>query len=1171
MLKSNILNYTNIVMIKTADSIGSGVIFPCQVGREEYEKRYDKNDLNKYNFYCIITNAHVVEHFISGRSSIRISAYDENNERIEICEEDIVEHHIGPDSIDIFAMLVRISCQHRVKINNKICMLNWESDGQQIYSKGFPGILQSGYNLIPITVTGTNQISYKLKQGIYTYRVNEDFHYYNGYSDENFYGGLSGGPVLIIKGNETALVGLNMYIEANMEGDNPYKLVNYISIKHIMDFLRMSGCIIFDIESGAMSLIWIKFEYIDKSDGEKHLDISADKAFLVLGSSGAGKSSFVNGLCKNTSDLFINGDGQTTRMDVRYFLDLYKCSPRIEINFYEEKQYVLERYKNTVSDVVKIIFDKRYGIDIDDIRIIQTDYLREHIRYMEKIIGFDSKGITEKSFDDERYRIDRINEICNSYDKQVDDVLYVSWGYFLFLQLLFFCQHKEEPLNTEQISYIFDQKKRNLELVCIKNLIEDEKLKKNADNEKLYESLKENTRISLKADQINLDDDGVEGYIEYIKREKQGNGGASEKEYGKDILQALRGQNGYFDFSEYAYLFDLGDSDEEYINWINNLRQEIYECKRAEVNERSKRDAANDEEKKIIAENEKIATWIENSIEFELKQTDMDGEYEWCFLNDIWTIIYRAIWRKIDEKFNGKCNKKKTVSGLLNMDRGELEFVNSCITVYKKRSLSSLVDSINIYDFIVDEYASVFYKNRVDRLLLIDTCGLDHVGKDRNIGSTLSKKVNKYSIVKINGKFYLNGIFYVKKLDSGHPTEIQDILTYVVDETNLAFYCIFNGSDIYEMTNGFFPENKDWHLENDDEQYPKAFRYVKEEMNSNQIFMYCKAGKYRKKRVFDVMSKNIITFCSNDQMSIVDKSKYKKNNLDGINTLLMSITCDELNFANYSEFDVDEYRKVLNDHEKELDKFIKIWFDYASMKNWNKNNYNTLRANIERISGCIRKESEPDVGHCGTYDFRWSNLFRSAFITVLNQYSAVFTRELKEFSEIAEKQLRSLYIDYDFFEIKYNCDKEETIQVPRNFNDIMRKLCFAYKKRNPEFINPFDQVGDEKNRIVNIKKEYEGRRGITTVYSGIMNGETDFIRIISECSEERHLFTELIINKMLEYYEKDNNNYLEIIKNRKPEWCEHIDNVIKQMTQYGYSEASIKCFIDGYVNEVLKC
>lgn len=337
--------------------------------------------------------------------------------------------------------------------------------------------------------------------------------------------------------------------------------------------------------------------------------------------------------------------------------------------------------------------------------------------------------------------------------------------------------------------------------------------------------------------------------------------------------------------------------------------------------------------------------------------------------------------------------------------------------------------------------------------------------------------------------------------------------------------------------------------------------------------MYCKASKYRKKRVFDVMSKNIITFCSNDQMSIVDKSKYKKNNHDGINTLLMSITCDEINFANYSEFDVYKYRKALNDHEKELDKFIKIWFDYASMKNWNKNNYNTLRANIERISGCIRKESEPDVGHCGTYDFRWSNLFRSAFITVLNQYSAVFTRELKEFSEIAEKQLRSLYIDYDFFEIKYNCDKEEAVQAPRNFNDVMREMCSAYKKKHPEFINPFDQEEVEKKRIEDIKEKYkrEKMRGITREYANIMNGDTDFIRIISECSKERHLLTELIIDKMVKYYEKDSSNYLEIIKKHKPEWCEHIDNVIKQMTQYGYSEASIKCFIDRYVNEVLEC
>lgn len=1133
------INYTNIVMIKTAQVIGSGIIFNCKVDKQDYEQ-FDR----EYKSYCIITSAHVIYEYLNGISDIRISIYDIKNERIELTEDDIIEKNSNSYDSDIVAMLVKISCDYDFEINNNIKMLDWNNDGIEVYSKGFPGVLQSGHELIPVTVTGINQLSYKLSKGIYSYRMNEEFHFYDNYSDEDFYGGLSGGPVLVVRNDKTMLIGINESIEANINGDNPYKLVNYISLKAILDYLRMSGYIIFDINDDKIDLIWVY-----KKSHQKGIDLSVDKSFLVMGSSGAGKSSFINKFCKNTLGLFFNGDGQTTRMDVFYFLNLYCCNPQVKIKFQSSEQYKNKRYNEVIIDVIMKLYNEMFDICIEDIKVEPIYYLSDTLRYMKAALEYlelnnEVVGI-----------VDRIQETCINFNKSNDDI-FIGNSYILFLKLLYFLKCNSK-LSKKTIRSIFDVTKRQEYLVHLKNLIED-----NIESDKIkFPELKkaiknQKVNISVNSTKIYLDENGIQQYIEFIiDNQTVGDEGEEKYNFGQKILLLLKMQEGYFDFGEYSYLFKLKNTDEDYLTWIkdcckenkNYLKWIKNHCKQG-MNE------------------EEFYRWIESSIidELILDNNPCNGliSDSFEFIEEIFKSIYEKLIQNISTYYNLKIETDRELCfNLLDIKRDDLEFINICLTIYKKRSLSSLILSVDIIDYISDEYATLFYNNNIKKILLIDTCGLDHVGKDRNLRQMLRKRVNDYSIIKSYGKYYMNSIIYVKKLDSGHPTEIQDILSYVVDDTDLAFYCVFNGSDIYELTNGFFPVNKDWHLDKNDKNYPKIFKYIKSEFNKDQLLSDCKACRYRKDRVFYVMSKNMITFCSNDSILINDQNRYKANNMAGLNSLLKSIKADEIHFANYVEASDNEYENLLNKGKESLQKLIKIWFDYASMKTWPFYYYKTVNANIQRISHIIRKEIE--IGYYGTYDFRWYTLFRNAYIKVINKYSNTFTNQMDKFSDITSKHLRRLYSDYEFFSIDYG--NEETIKDKNSLNYIFMKMCNKYEKINEEFINPYKESEVYKNKINGI------RYNKTFYYAKQMNLETDFGKIIGHCKEECTELANIIIKKLLDYYNKDygcNSKYVEKIKEFNPEWYDTISDIIDQMKKYGYSNKSINKFMNECIIEV---
>ena len=82
----------------------------------------------------------------------------------------------------------------------------------------------------------------------------------------------------------------------------------------------------------------------------------------------------------------------------------------------------------------------------------------------------------------------------------------------------------------------------------------------------------------------------------------------------------------------------------------------------------------------------------------------------------------------------------------------------------------------------------------IGKLCFIDTCGLDHIERGIGIKSHLNQIFTEYK----DNKIVFDSIFYIKKLDSGRPTELERILPLLYNACpSKPVFCIFTGADIF--------------------------------------------------------------------------------------------------------------------------------------------------------------------------------------------------------------------------------------------------------------------------------------------------------------------------------------------------------------------------------------
>ncbi len=463
--------WNNIVLIDTYATVGTGVLLPCS-----YKGK------RGYSHYAVITNYHVIkekENIMSQERKIdfdklHLTIYDSKNYLIPEEDYEII------DSISVFPkfkeddlglLLLAIREEYEIDITDYIYKGRLE-EGIILWTKGFPGLLQEEETL-PIRFGATLQQSFSPNGKLGNYKIDESFHYYEGYHDEDFLGGMSGGPVYAKQDGKYALVGINQGIYANNAGDSPYKLICYISILYILEYFRQKGVILYSLMKSRIDLIWIK-----EKDNDKNLKKKEDKnlkkkeAICVLGGSGAGKSSFIESLTQNGHILETVGDGQTTRADIYYYLSLYQSKPTIKIKYLNKREFAKKCFDESFADVWAVVLENYFGVDKVDIRMEPHIFLQNNIEYLECLI--DELRLWEQCRD----MYDNIITVClNPKGNESREILQKS--HVQFTTLLYRCKSKSDSrLSIKKIRQIFNKESRER---LIQNLLS---LNENRKNEK---------------------------------------------------------------------------------------------------------------------------------------------------------------------------------------------------------------------------------------------------------------------------------------------------------------------------------------------------------------------------------------------------------------------------------------------------------------------------------------------------------------------------------------------------------------------------------------------------------------------------------------------------------------------------------------------------------------
>lgn len=364
-----------IVKISTFEDQCSGVIISC-----------DESSGKKYNYYLIITVAHLCKDLFEKieekkeknniKKYIYFNILNAENDIISKNDYEVEDYFVSNSLLnedDILCFYVKIKNKHL--IDGKLIVSNSSSLGD-VLTEGFPNISDSQIIGLKGTVCKkTDEINH-----IFSYRIYDDYHYYGTMSDLIVMEGLSGAPVLA---ENNRILGINQSIPSFTNGENPFKIVNYIDINHIFNFLRENNCIVYSLIDDVINLKWIKSKN-ENNNGKK--SISA----MVIGGSGAGKSSFISQFIYDKDMIDSSGDGQTTRSDVIYNLSVKNNGRRAHIfllndstgeNKDENRSFPLKCFNNIKLELIIFIFKCRYHIP-------EYDIFNDNYIYFKKIYYF---------------------------------------------------------------------------------------------------------------------------------------------------------------------------------------------------------------------------------------------------------------------------------------------------------------------------------------------------------------------------------------------------------------------------------------------------------------------------------------------------------------------------------------------------------------------------------------------------------------------------------------------------------------------------------------------------------------------------------------------------------------------------------------------------------------
>ena len=228
---------------------------------------------------------------------------------------------------------------------------------EKLYVEGYPGILLEQEVSQRIQLEGMEKTIFPCNDRVGAYQITDDYHWYNNLADRDLLQGLSGSPVFVKKNGKEFLLGINQSIANVDDGKNPFKIVYYLRIEHIMNFLRENDCIIYrKISENQIRIEWIY---------EQELARENDITILMIGGSGAGKSSLARNFALHGNVINSTNDGQTTRTDVIYQYSITEKEPKATVSFLNQKKFVEQMLAHVDMYAFAFWFEKIFKLSKD--------------------------------------------------------------------------------------------------------------------------------------------------------------------------------------------------------------------------------------------------------------------------------------------------------------------------------------------------------------------------------------------------------------------------------------------------------------------------------------------------------------------------------------------------------------------------------------------------------------------------------------------------------------------------------------------------------------------------------------------------------------------------------------------------------------------------------------
>lgn len=1042
----------NLVFIETYDRHGSGIIFPCKAKEE--------------NSYIVITNYHVVrglnETSPNIKDCVNLEFYDNKGRRIDkeyIINIEAAYGEVFDNETDIAALLVVLDDAIHIEFEDYVCFDILQE--KQVFTEGYPEVLNDSDINRRLCLEGKRESTFPVMDKLAIYKLTDNIHWYKEYTDKDLLDGLSGGPVYAQKRDINYLLGINQSLCNVGDGSNPFKIVYYIQIRQVFEWLREQGIILFEYNSGKIQIEWIYHSEKDKR--------AQDINILLLGGSGAGKSSFVKEFLLHGEEVNASGDGQTTRMDIYYQLSDYCEKSTVNIKILTKDDFSTKLIEQTHLNIIEYIFTDLFDLPYIDLSMNMLGYVKillPQIECLLTILREENRRTPITQVEKRETVLEKMKEIICKDDEAEQKEIEILYDDILKMLASL---SREEQITEQQLSAIL---RREVFLQYCEKI-------------KQEQGAASDNQVSLKDYISNILENKIEG-------------GPEKRPYKIDIFDVGNVCRGFFDIREFYYLEESFETEIKKLfrEFSNTIKRRYYFYK----------DQTDSEEQELE-----------------------DDKPEDRSLKKYYELLYDKIISAIRQyhfiDFNTQKNWKTELD---DMGKNERKFLELCLKVVKGNSLSGIVENIKIEDSISNNYAYMLKQKGIKKLCFIDTCGLDHIDRGMGIKSHLNQMFTEYK----DNKIVFDAIFYIKKLDSGRPTELQRILPLLYSACpSKPVFCIFTGADIFYAGREGLLIEREWCKHSyeqskkiDENVIPKSAAYFYENQN---IVSQMPCSEEWKGIIYHVVTENLIPFVADTR--IRNKPEYIISNRRYLKKLFEAILLDEWN-AGY--IDIKTIDELLEKPEfiDALKEDISRMFYKASLFDWNHKHHMTVNANVTRLLG---KNAENSMGYIGVSVDRWDCLLKAGYQEVFLEGNSKVIKMLSNY-KIGNSQLESMFAklrdEIIAVDIRFrSVDKEKQSKFRESFEKM-------YDEESEHKYNPFSKEATK----IELRNQSEKRKYLADVCDFTKGLERDHIK---------KPFVEIFQEEIKSYIKEQNKNRMRLLLQYRSDFKQKIDGVISEIEE----------------------